>query len=254
MTLRAHFRLPGHATRSAILAATRGDGGMHARETIAARLRSVDLFAGLPDEALQSAAASVQVRRYRRGEPIFTEGDAGVAVHFVLSGRVKVFRRTADGVEHILRIWHPGETFAAIVLLRPTTYPASAEALEDAVVGRLPASDFERLANSFPALRARAGSVVADRVLSAQRKAEHMAREAGQARVMRALLEFAGPTAQESLVVAATHYDLAEATGLSRETVSRIMADLRRAGIVKPAGAGHLSLRVAELRAALQKQ
>lgn len=237
-----------------------------AQRAIATQLRGVDLFGALPDDALMDLAAHVESRRYQRGERVFTEGDPGLAVYFVLSGRVKVFRTAPDGVEYILRVWHAGQTFGTIVLLQPTVYPASAEALTDAVVGSLPVQEYERLATAHPALRARAGGIVAERVLLAQRKAEHMARDSGQARVIRALLEIAGPGTGErtggatpgtrgatpGTIVTATHYDLAQATGLSRETVSRLMVDLRRDGLVQPAGAGRLALNLDKLRQAVR--
>lgn len=220
----------------------------------AKRLAGIDLFAGLDEpDVLQAVAAEVEFRLCHRGEVLFEEGEPGEHIHFVVSGRVKVYRRSADGTEHILRIWREGEAFALIVLLDPSRYPASAEALEDSVVGRMRAATFHRLSQQHRSLQSLGQRAVADRLVYAQRKAEQMARDPGEQRVARALLELVGDTAGGAVSIALTHHDLAYMTGLSRETVSRIVAGLRQQGAVGSPEAGRLVVHPARLRALLSE-
>lgn len=224
-------------------------------ELKARRLAAIDLFASVNDpEVLREVAAEAEFRLCRRGDVLFEEGDPGEHIHFVVSGRVKVYRRSSDGTEHILRVWRSGETFGLIVLLDPSRYPASAEALEDSVVGRLRAGAYHRLSERHPSLRALGQRAVADRLLYAQRKAEQMARDPGEQRVARALLELAGDRAGDAVPVVATHHDLANMTGLSRETVSRIVAGLRHRGAVDSPEAGRLVVHPGRLRAVLSDE
>jgi len=74
-----------------------------------------------------------QISRFttlQRKEILFHEGDAGSEFYFLASGRVKLFRSTADGKEAVIRFIEPGEYFAEILLQLKGRYPVSAIAIE----------------------------------------------------------------------------------------------------------------------------
>ncbi len=85
--------------------------------TLTAALGEVPLFRLLPDQDLDVLASACRVRRFRRGEVIFHQGDPGDALHIILSGRVKISSPSDTGVEAILATLREGEFFGALALL-----------------------------------------------------------------------------------------------------------------------------------------
>ena len=72
----------------------------------------------------------VQVHRYKRGDTIFWQGDAGIGFFIVKTGRVKVFKLAKDGKEQILHLFGPRDHFAEVPALDGKPFPASAAAIE----------------------------------------------------------------------------------------------------------------------------
>jgi CRP/FNR family transcriptional regulator len=100
---------------------------------------SSQLFSQLDNRSLDDVAASASIRTASRDELLFNEGDPARAFYLVGTGRVKVFKLSADGKEQILMIAGPGDSFAEAALFSEGSYPASSQALEDTelvVIGR----------------------------------------------------------------------------------------------------------------------
>ena len=71
-------------------------------------LRATDLFASVPSEDLEAVAAASRLRVFRRGRFVCTAGQLGDTVMVVVSGRVRVVIRSADGGELTLTVLQPG--------------------------------------------------------------------------------------------------------------------------------------------------
>lgn len=121
--------------------------------TPAAALAGVPLFRDLDAAALERLAGSVRVRRYRRGEVIFHQGDPGDALHVILSGRVKISSPSDSGVEAILATLRPGEFFGALALLDGAPRSASATAIEATETILLPRERFRELVDGSAVAR-----------------------------------------------------------------------------------------------------
>ncbi len=95
-------------------------------------LTRFNMFAGLTKVQLKSLAGIAQRRGFTKGEAIFFEGQETAGFYLVEEGRIKVFKISPDGKEHILHIVEPGFSFAeACIFFEERTCPASASALED---------------------------------------------------------------------------------------------------------------------------
>ncbi len=95
-------------------------------------LTRFNMFAGLTRTQLKSLAAIAQRRKFTKGQAIFFEGQETSGFYLVEEGRIKVFKLSPDGKEHILHIVEPGFSFAeACIFFEERTCPASASALED---------------------------------------------------------------------------------------------------------------------------
>jgi CRP/FNR family transcriptional regulator, cyclic AMP receptor protein len=94
-------------------------------------LRETDLLSTVPDAELQVLAGASRVRTFRRGQVVFTAGDTGDTVMVVISGRVKVVVRSADGGELTLTVISAGAMFGELGVADGGPRSADAEALEE---------------------------------------------------------------------------------------------------------------------------
>jgi CRP-like cAMP-binding protein len=93
-------------------------------------LQGSPLFRGLAPATLDRIAGLAVQRTYRRGEIVFSAGDAGDALFGVVSGRIRISTGNADGREIFLNIMEPGDTFGEIALLDGGTRTATATAMD----------------------------------------------------------------------------------------------------------------------------
>jgi CRP/FNR family transcriptional regulator, cyclic AMP receptor protein len=93
-------------------------------------LRQTDLFRSLPQEDLDAVAAASRLRTFGRGQVVFTRGDPSDSLVVVISGRVKVVVRSADGGELTLTIVQPGGIIGELSAADGGPRSADAETLE----------------------------------------------------------------------------------------------------------------------------
>ena len=133
------------------------------------------LLRSVPAEDLRALAATSRLRNYRRGQVVFTRSDPGDTVIVVISGRVKVTIRSADGGELTLVIIHPGGLLGEVGVVDGGPRSADAETLEESqllliprdavrdVCARVPAAA-QALTNSIAATLRRLTEDIADLV------------------------------------------------------------------------------------------
>lgn len=93
-------------------------------------LKQSILFSGLGDDDLESIARLAVTRSFRKGDHLFTEGEAADGFFLLASGVMKLCKLSLDGREKVLHFTHPGETFAEAALFGDGRYPATAVAIE----------------------------------------------------------------------------------------------------------------------------
>lgn len=93
-------------------------------------LRTTELFSGLDDEAAEQIAKLLVPRQFRRGQPLFHQGDPGNALFVVVDGTVVVYMTSEDGERMVLTTLGPTDVLGEIALLDEGTRSASAEAVE----------------------------------------------------------------------------------------------------------------------------
>ena len=94
-------------------------------------LRQTDLLRSVPAEVLDAVATASRLRAFRRGQVVFTQGDPSDALFVVISGRVKVVVRSADGGELTLTIIQPGGVFGELGIADGGPRSADADALDE---------------------------------------------------------------------------------------------------------------------------
>lgn len=214
-------------------------------------LKRTELFEGFDEEELAAIAGLMRPRHYRRGMYVFLEGEPVEAVYFVESGSVKAFTTDAEGREHILSILGPGDFFPHVGFLDGGPAPGTAQALEEAALWVVERREFYRLLTERPGLAVRMVAVLSGRIRRLQAQVRELATRSVHQRVAEALLRLADqhgtphplPGAPRAvwLAIRLSHQELAGLVGTARETVSRSLSELRRAGLLATER-GHLVL------------
>lgn len=101
--------------------------------TIKSYINSIIYFEGVTQEELAYIAENSILQTYTAGEAIFLENDPADGLWIVEKGRVKIFKLSPDGNEHILHLRGPGKTFNDIGALDGGSNPANATALSSEV-------------------------------------------------------------------------------------------------------------------------
>lgn len=205
-------------------------------------LKKLSFFAELSNSLLDEIAKLVIQRNYRKNMIIFMEGEPGEAVFFIEKGRVKVFRTSEDGREIIINIFGPGEVFAEVTLLNPgSTYPVTAQTIEDSVIYFIRNQDFENLLRRNTELSLEILKILSQRLRYLQSRIKNLAFNDTYVRTAQALIKFAqqyGVQTEEGikLDLPITRKELSDVIGTSRETVSRALSQFAREGAINTGG------------------
>ncbi len=194
-------------------------------------LRAIPEFSLLSDEELVQVRSLIRERQVQRGEILFFEGEPGEWLYSIRSGRVKVFKTSADGKEQVLRIFHAGETFNDVPVFDGGPNPASAMVLEEGVVYALWREDVRQVLANHPAIALSVIQVLASRLRYMVGLVEDLSFKHVSARVAKALLlhsaEIEGKTAHRL-----TQQELAALVGTAREVVGRVLKALEQEGAI----------------------
>ena len=113
-------------------------------------LKKCPLFAGLNEEDLKKIRSIALLKKVRRKEVIFYEGEEAKGFYVTLSGKVKIYRVSPDGKEQILHVIDAPDSFAEAALFLEGIFPAFAEALSDSQLLFIPKKDFVHLIEKNP--------------------------------------------------------------------------------------------------------
>jgi CRP-like cAMP-binding protein len=203
-------------------------------------LRTVPIFAELADEDIASLARLTTRRRYPKDTVVFFENEEGDSFFMILEGRIKVTILGDDGREIILSVLGPGDFFGEMALLDNEPRSATAIAVEESELLILQRTDFQGVATK----RTITGALI--RVLTARlRRANHQISTLAlldvYGRVARVILDMAreeGKRLKDGRIAfrRATHQEIANRIGTTRETVTRMLKDLERQGLIQVEG------------------
>jgi CRP/FNR family transcriptional regulator, cyclic AMP receptor protein len=208
--------------------------------TAGAALRRCGLFGGADDTAIATLLRVLRVRKFRRGETIFHQGDPGDALFVVDRGSVKVVLPSDEGAEPaIVAILGPGEFFGELAILDGAPHSATIVAVEPTETFVLHRDAFLSLIDSDAGLRRALLASLATEIrrLTGHVEDLHFLDLPGRlaSRILR-LSDSAGtPSADGSVRIAwpYTQSELAGMIGGSRQSVNRVLADLADQGLVR---------------------
>jgi CRP/FNR family transcriptional regulator, nitrogen oxide reductase regulator len=205
---------------------------------ITQRLANVALFHGLSQDAIARAIGLARSRAVGAGGYFFHEGDKAEAFFVLTSGRVKVTQLTPEGHQVVLRLVGPGDPFGGVGAFGDPTYPVSGEAIQPSVGLAWTSTVLRRLLETEPMMAVNALHIVAERLHDVERRYRQAMTERVERRVARALLRLvhdAGRRVDDGVEVAfpLSRQDIAEMTGTTLFTVSRLLSAWKEQGIVR---------------------
>jgi CRP-like cAMP-binding protein len=198
-------------------------------------LARAGLFQGVAPEAAEALAGSLTYGDYSRGESVFTEGEQGDTLFIVLSGKVKIGRRAADGRENMLSVMGPSDMFGELSLFDPGPRTATATVVTEARLASLAHSSLRPWIKDRPEISEQLLRVLARRLRRTNDALADLIFTDVPGRVAKALLELAsrfGTPEGDGVRVNhdLTQEELAQLVGASRETVNKALADFASRG------------------------
>ena len=215
-------------------------------------LRSVPLFADLEEGELERFSHVAVPRSFPAGTRVFHEGDSSDACYIVSEGSFRVTREHSDGRAITLATLGPGEIFGELAMLDGDRRSASAESITDGTLLALPANDVRSLLARNPEIALKLVAGLVRRLRAANARLSRQSFQTVPSRVAGILLQLSrdnqpgaatgdaeGEMAEVTIRMNQT--DLAQLAGTSRESVSRFLAELERAGVVR-SGRGRVTV------------
>lgn len=196
-------------------------------------LRSIPLFSHVADGDLEQIASHLIERRYPRNTTIVEEGLPGDYMYIIREGRVKVTKLSEDGREKILAFFEPGHFVGDMALLDRAPRSASVKALTPVRVLALSRADFTGLIRKSPDLAIAVIRELSGRLRAVNDQASALSFQRVKDRTKGLLIRLAKDEAGDAdhvMTPALTHQQIADMIGTSRETVTRVIKDLKGAG------------------------
>ena len=222
---------------------------------LACKMRAEHIFCDLPPAALQSFESIKYATAYPKGAVLFVEGQTPRGIFVLCKGRVKLSICSTDGKTLILKIAEPGEVLGLSATVSGKPYELTAETVDPCQVNFVKREDFVRFLKEHSEACLRVAEQLSDKYNSACReiRALGLSHSAGE-KLAKLLLEWSAKNGEATkselrLKLALTHEEIAQMIGTSRETVTRLFADLKRRQIVQSKGSTLLIRNKAALRA-----
>ena len=176
-------------------------------------------------------------RRWTSGEVVFREGDQGDTCYVIRTGTARVTRNHSDGRAITLAELHRGHIFGELAMWGGETRSATVEALEDTTAVALLAADMRRLLAARPEIAVQLLNELAARLRAANERITRQSFQTVAGRVASVLVgqvqaRIREGEPEQEILISATQADIAQLAGSSRESASRFLATLERAGVV----------------------
>jgi CRP-like cAMP-binding protein len=204
-------------------------------------LRTVPIFSELTDVDITSLARLTNRRRYPKDTVVFFENEEGDFFFTIVDGRIKVTILGDDGREIILSVLGPGDFFGEMALLDNEPRSATAIAVEDSELLSLHRTDFQSVLTDNRSITAALIKVLTARLRRANHQISTLALLDVYGRVARVIVDMArdeGKRLKDGRIAfrRATHQEIANRIGTTRETVTRMLKDLERQGLIHVEG------------------
>lgn len=201
-------------------------------------VRNLPLFREMGEADLTRLMTRATSRLVMQGDAVFEQGADAVAFYLLLHGRLKVTQVTSDGQQVIMRVVHPGDLFGFARALARYDYPGTARAAVDSIVVGWPMADWDAVVENNPRLAINAMQTIGQRLDEAHTRLREISTQEVERRVAHAVLRLAEKAGRREasgtrIDFPISRQDIAEMTGTTLHTVSRILSAWESKGLVE---------------------
>ena len=195
-------------------------------------VRRINVFRGVKPLDFERLIAPAVTLTLKSQDTVFRQGDPAASFFIVVDGWIKLYHITAAGKEAVIYVFTKGESIAQAVAFTGQSYPAAAEAVSDARIVRIPAAHVIKCIRDTP-------DVAIAMIASTSFHLHHLLEQVAQLKVQSAVQRVAEflvslcPTGKGPFAIALP-YDkvlIAARLGIKPESLSRVFATLRSAGV-----------------------
>jgi CRP/FNR family transcriptional regulator len=206
------------------------------------KMRADHIFCDLPNAALQAFEQMKYATAYPKGAVLFVEGQAPRGIFVLCKGRVKLSICSTDGKTLILKIAEAGEVLGLSATLSGKPYELTAETIDPCQINFVKREDFMRFLRDHSEACLRVAEQLSDKYNAACREIRSLGLSHSAAeKLAKLLLEWTNKNGEANkteprVKLALTHEEIAQMIGTSRETVTRLFAELKKKQVVQSKG------------------
>jgi CRP/FNR family transcriptional regulator len=206
------------------------------------KVREERLFCNMSPATMTGLDAIKFTAVYPKGSVLFVEGDDPRGLFILCRGRVKLTTSSTEGKTLIVKIAEPGEVLGVSATMLGLPYEVSAETLEPAQVNFIRRDHFMTFLEQFPEACMHTAQQLSEKYHAAQREIRSLglSQNTGEklARLLLNWCDRSGETTAKGLrlTILLTHEEIAQMIGTTRETVTRLLSDMKRKKIIEVKG------------------
>lgn len=199
---------------------------------------NLPMFTGLTPTEQDKLLREARSTRYPKGAAVFYQGAEANRFFLLLHGHLRVEKTTSQGQQSVVRYVSAGELFGVAQAMNLAHYPATVVAAVDSIALAWPSSSWHRLIAKYPSLASTALQTVGSRLQDTQARVVEMSSEQVEQRIAHALLRLAKQAGKKvdagvEIDFPISRQDIAEMTGTTLHTVSRILSAWEQRGLVE---------------------
>jgi CRP-like cAMP-binding protein len=203
--------------------------------------RDNSLFSCLCSQELSQVSETKSCTLYKKGQVLFHEGTRPLGVFCIHSGKVKVYRRGADGKEQIMKIAREGDVLGYKAMISQEHYPVTAETLDECTICFVPKNDFLHLLSSNSDFNSKLLQAVCHELGIMSEKLTNLAQKSVRERLAISLLSLKDTYGMEEETaepreINLTREDLANIVGTATETLIRLLHDFKEEKLITTKG------------------
>ncbi len=199
--------------------------------------KKIQLFSSFTDKEIEQLISKLIIKKFKKHETILYEEDTNEFMYIILFGKVKAVRMTEEGKEIILAVHQAGDFFGEMSLIDGKTTPASVIATEDSLIAIISKKDFYSILLVQSKLTMSLLKIFCNRLRKSWDTIQLLNFNNASQRTKMMLIMLSDEYGKKSsdgitLNIKLTHQDIAEMTGMTRETVTRILDKWQKTGEV----------------------
>ena len=200
-------------------------------------LRQLPFFKALSDEAISKINTLFRAEGYEAGDFIYFAGEPTGKLYVVAEGRIKLLRHATSGQEVVLGLLIPGDFFGSLPVMGEDVFSDTAQAHTGGCMLTITGENFQKILQEYPVVSLALLEIVSARLKEARELIHHLSASPVESRLAATLLRLASKLGQEQnnqilIQLPLSRQDLADMTGATVETISRIMSQFRKQNLI----------------------